>query len=136
MTAAVIADTGPLYALADTSDQYHRQAQEDLQTISEESRSVVVSYPVLCESYTLIVRRLGGSYARQWLDEIFESAVLVNPQPSDYVAAASLLNRYPDHPITLPDAVTAILGRRLHLHVWSFDRHFAIMGSKEWRKRR
>lgn len=136
MTGTVLADTGPLYALSDPSDQYHRQAHADLQTILAKNLRIAVPYPVLCESYSLVLRRLGGAYSRQWLGELTVGAVLVNPEPADYFAAASLLDRFPDQLIALTDAVTAVLSRRARIAVWSFDRHFSIMGVRPWRPAR
>ena len=136
MTGTVLTDTGPLYALADPSDQYHRQAHSNLQMILARNLRIAVPFPVLCESQNLVLRRLGGAYARQWLAELIEGAALMNPEPGDYLAAAATLDRFPDQLITLTDAVTAVLSRRLRIAVWSFDRHFAILGTKQWRPAR
>ena len=133
MTRAILADTGPLYALADPSDQFHKQAGQELADIDKRGVRVSVSYATLCEVYTLVMRRLGGSFAHQWLAEVLAGAVLLNPEPADYVLAASRLDRFRDHPITLVDAVTAVLSGRLGIPVWSYDRHFAIMRVKLWR---
>jgi predicted nucleic acid-binding protein len=132
MTGTVLADTGPLYALADPSDQYHQRAIGELDQIRDKNFRIAVHYPVLCESQTLVLRRLGGTYARQWLGELLEGAVLVNPEPADYLSAAALLDRFPDQPITLIDAVTAVLTRRFRIAAWSYDRHFTIMGIRMW----
>lgn len=133
MIRTLLADTGPLYALADPTDQFHARAATELETIDKKGFTVAISYATLCEAYTLILRRLGGDYARQWLAEIFAGAVLVNPEPSDYYWAASQIDRFPDQTITLVDAVTVALSLRLGVPVWSFDRHFALMRAKLWR---
>jgi predicted nucleic acid-binding protein len=130
---AVLADTGPLYALADPSDQYQARAGAELKAIEESGLRVAVSYATLGEAHTLILRRLGGAYARQWLTEMLDGAVLLNPEPADYSFAAGQLARFPDHPITLVDAVTAALSRRLEIPVWTFDRHFATMRAGIWK---
>jgi len=133
MTGAVLADTGPLYALADPSEQYHQQAIGELGQILTRKFRIAVHYPVLCESHTLVLRRLGGTYSRQWLGELLEGAVMLNPEPADYLLAAALLDRFPDQAITLIDGITAVLTRRLGIAVWSYDRHFTIMGIRHWR---
>jgi predicted nucleic acid-binding protein len=130
---AVLADTGPLYALTDPSDQYHARSRLELTAIEVHTFTLAVSYATLCETHTLILRRLGGPYARQWLDEMLEGALLLNPETADYSQAASQLTRFPDHPISLVDAVTATMSRRLEIPVWTFDRHFATMRTKLWR---
>ena len=91
---------------------------------------MAAGYPALCEAHTLVLRRLGGGYARKWIAEMLEGAVLLNPEPADYMIAAAQLDRFPDHPITLVDAVTAVMSGRLGMPVWSFDRHFATMRVK------
>jgi predicted nucleic acid-binding protein len=133
MKTAVLADTGPLYALADASDQFHKRAHSELREIEKRGLAIAAGYPVLCEAHTLIRRRLGGAYASQWLSEMFEGAVLLSPIPADYLLAAKQLEKFFDHPITLVDAVTAAMSRRLELSVWSFDRHFATMRSAVWK---
>lgn len=133
MNQAVLADTGPLYALTDPSDQYHARSRAELTAIEARNFTVAVGYATLCETHTLILRRLGGAYARQWLGEMMDGALLLNPEAADYSQAAAQLTRFPDHPITLVDAVTVALSRRLEVPVWTFDRHFATMRTKIWR---
>jgi predicted nucleic acid-binding protein len=132
LNQAVLADTGPLYALADPSDQYYARSRSELTAIEARDLTVAVSYATLCETHTLILRRLGRGYARQWLDEILDGALLLNPEAADYSQAAAQLTRFSDYPITLVDAVTGALSRRLEIPVWTFDRHFATMRAKLW----
>jgi predicted nucleic acid-binding protein len=124
---AVLADTGPLYALADPSDQFHARSAKELRLIEKRGLNVAVGYVTLCEAYTLVLRRLGGAYSRQWLTEILEGAALVNPDAGDYLLGAEFLGRFADQPITLVDAVTAVISGRMEIPVWTFDRHFTTM---------
>jgi predicted nucleic acid-binding protein len=133
MTGAVLADTGPLYALADPSDQFHDRAHRELQTIVTGNNTVLVVFPVLCEAHTLVLRRLGGRYAAGWLSELLSGTVQVNPETNDYLDATAGLRKYSDHPITLVDALLARLTRRLEAPVWTFDRHFATMRTRVWK---
>ena len=71
-------------------------------------------------------------HARQWLAEVVSGAVLLNPEPADYALAAAQLDRFADQPITLIDAVNAVMARRLQIAVWSFDRHFTTMRARLW----
>ena len=133
MTSAVLADTGPLYALADPSDQFHDRAHRELQTIVTGNNTVLVVFPVLCEAHTLVLRRLGGRYAAGWLSELLSGTVQVNPETNDYLDATAGLRKYSDHPITLVDALLARMTRRLEAPVWTFDRHFATMRTRVWK---
>ena len=80
MKKTILADTGPLYALTDPSDQFHTRSRSELDAI--ETRGFLVA----------------ASYARQWLVEVLEGAVLLNPEPADFRAAATQLDRFPDPP--------------------------------------
>lgn len=132
MRKPVLADTGPLYALADPSDQYHLRAQEQLERLTATGRFVTVTYLTLAESYTLILRRLGTAYARAWLQEVVDGSAMINPEPGDYIQASNLIVAYTDQPITIFDAVAAAVAERLSLAVWTYDRHFDLIGSKRW----
>ena len=133
MSGMVLADTGPLYALADPSDQFHTRAHRELENIVSRNNSVLVVFPVLCEAHTLVLRRLGGRYAAGWLSEMLSGSVPVNPDTNDYLDATVGLRKYSDHPITLVDALLARMTRRLDAPVWSFDRHFITMRSSVWK---
>lgn len=132
MRAAVLADTGPLYAAADPDDQYHARAQQEIKRLEQEGLTVVVTYSTLTECYTLVQRRLGLHAAHQWLAEILAAAALINPTPDDYVAAAARVQAYADQPLTLFDVVLAIVSERLGIPVWTYDYHFDIMQAIVW----
>ncbi len=128
----MLADTGPLYATLDPRDDKFEQAREDVSRLNSERLSVAVSFPVLCESYSLVLYRLGTHRAQAWLGEIRGQASLVNPSPQDYEAAADLVSGYPDQRLSVFDAVTAVLSERLGLPVWTYDHHFDVMQVEVW----
>jgi predicted nucleic acid-binding protein len=67
---AVLADTGPLYALFNASDQYHARAQSDLVQLELDHLEIVVPYPVYFESYSLVLYRLSFEYAQTFAREL------------------------------------------------------------------
>jgi predicted nucleic acid-binding protein len=133
MKRSVLADTGPLYAAADPDDQYHARAQRELKRLNSDKRSVVVAYPTLLESYTLVLYRLGERAASTWLDETMAGASFVNPAAEDYRAATAKVLSFKDQPITLFDATVAMLAQRTGLQVWTYDHHFDVMRVPVWR---
>jgi predicted nucleic acid-binding protein len=132
MKRAVLADTGPLYAAVDPDDAHHKRARQELQRLAHEKREVVVAYPTLLETYTLVLFRLGKSTALVWRNDM-ASAVLINPTPEDYRQAGAKIQDLLDQPITLFDATVATLAARLGLQVWTYDHHFDLMRVAVWR---
>jgi predicted nucleic acid-binding protein len=130
---AVLADTGPLYALVDPDDEHHRRAQGELERLAKRNYEVVVAFPVMLEAYKLISRNVGIAVGHGWLAEVESRTVLYNPEPEDYREASLRVRRYADQPITLEDALLAILSERLKLPVWTFDHHFDILNVNVWR---
>jgi predicted nucleic acid-binding protein len=130
---AVIADSGPLYASIDPDDQYHARAQREGQKLADDGYAVVVSYPTLFESYSLVAQRLGLGPAHTFLDELRERSGLITPTPDDYARACGLPRQFNDQRLTLFDALIAVLSRRLNLAVWTYDADFDIVGATVWR---
>ena len=132
MRRAVVADTGPLYAAADPDDMHHARSQREIQQLAREKREVIVVYPTLLETYTLVLFRLGKNAAAVWLRDM-EGARLVNPGPEDYRRSVTKISALPDQPISLFDAIVAIMAARLDLPVWTYDHHFDLMRVRVWR---
>ena len=133
MRRTVLADTGPLYAALDPSDDNHDRAQHDIQDLGSGGFGVAIAYPTLCECYSLVLYRLGTESARGWLGEVTDRASLINPTPDDFEEAAMILEGYGDQALSMFDAVTAALSRRLGLSVWSYDHHFDVLRVEVWR---
>jgi predicted nucleic acid-binding protein len=129
----VFADSGPLLAAVDGDDQYHARAQAELAHLRRDGIGVVVAGSTLLETYTLVLRRLSIVTAHRWLAEIRRDSLLVVPTEADFDDAAEWLRRYDDQPLTLFDAVLAVLSRRSGVAVWTYDHHFDLMGLSVWR---
>ncbi len=132
MTRAVLADTGPLYAIVDPEDEHHARALRELRKLARDRREAVVLYSTLLEAYSLILFRLGRDVASGWLMEM-TNAALVNPTPEDYRQAGERIRALADQSITLFDAVSAVTATRLGLAVWTYDHHFDVMRFPVWR---
>lgn len=55
----MLADTGPLYALIDPDDGHHRRAGRELAHLAEDRYELLVAFPIMVETYKLILRSLG-----------------------------------------------------------------------------
>ena len=133
MRRAVLADTGPLYAAVDPSDDSHERARKDIERLNREGFGVALTYPTLCEGYSLVVYKLGLEAALRWLEETRENASQLNPTPEDYRAAEQVVLRYRDQDLSLFEAIAAVVGERLSLAVWTYDYHFDVMRAEVWR---
>ncbi len=134
MREAVLADAGPLYAAVDPSDAQHDQARRELRDLGRAHVDVFVPFSTLLEAYSLVLRRMGGSVAHQWLNEMAYAAV-INPSAEDYRQAISRVAGFADQSITLFDATLAMLALRMQIPVWTYDRHFDGMRVPVWRGR-
>lgn len=132
MIRAVLADTGPLYAANDEGDQHHQLALRQLKELARNRREVLIPYPTLLETYSLLLFRLGRNAASGWLTEVAD-APFVNPMPEDYARASTTVRTLADQNITLIDATLGALAVRMGLDVWTYDHHFDMMRVGIWR---
>ena len=133
MRRAVLADTGPLYAAADPDDAYHQMARRQLRRLGRERRDVILAYPTLCEAYTLVLYRLGKEAASNWIKDVLSGVSLLKPSSDDYHAGVQKLSGFADQPMSLFDAIVAVLAQRLGAEVWTYDHHFDLMRVAVWR---
>jgi predicted nucleic acid-binding protein len=125
----VLADTGPLYAVVNPSDQYHARAIEELARLVEQRRTLVVIWPTVMETYSLILNRLGDRVAERWFRELIDRTPILRPEDADIADAATLLLRHSGQRLTLFDTVLGVMSRRLAVPVWTYDYHFDSIGS-------
>jgi predicted nucleic acid-binding protein len=129
---AVLADAVALYAAADESDFLHERAMQDFDKLSNDDREIIVLYPTLLETHSLVLRQMGVEAAARWIDYV-SAAALVNPMPDDYRQAIAKIRAFSDQNITLFDATLAVIALRLGLEVWTYDHHFDVMRVPVWR---
>jgi predicted nucleic acid-binding protein len=80
-----------------------------------------------------LLYRLGFKDAIGFTQSCVDSVQILNPTEEQFLLAVKKVSCYPDQKITIVDAVTAILSGKMKLPVWTYDRHFDIMGTLVWR---
>jgi predicted nucleic acid-binding protein len=130
---ALLADTGPLYAAAIASDQYHTRAQQELTRINRAALPVFVLYSTVAEAYSLVLRRVSPPTAHAWVEDLLERVNLLNPTAEDYHEAVGRVRRYKDQQLSLFDALLAVVSEQLDLAIWTFDSDFETMRVPIWR---
>lgn len=133
MRGIVLADTGPLYAARDPDDTHHNRAHDELARLRAQNLKVVVPYPILLKSYSLVMRKLGNREAHALLAEVTSTSFLTNAMEEDYQDAAVTILPYRNQDLTLFDTVLAAMSDRLEAPVWTFDHHFDVMRVSVWR---
>lgn len=128
-----MADTGPLYAAAITSDQFHDRAREELTYINKAALPVFVLYSTVAEAYSLVLRRVTPPTAHAWVEDLLDRVNLLNPTAEDYHEAVRRVQRYKDQELSLFDALLAVVSAQLNLAVWTFDSDFDTMRVPIWR---
>jgi len=108
------------------------RAREELDRLNGGGESVAIAYLTLAEAYSLVLRRMGAAYAQRWLKQVIDGSMLINPEPRDFLRAVDAILSLKGQSITIFDAVAAAVSHRLNLAVWTYDRHFDVLGSKRW----
>ena len=132
MSRTLFADSDPLYALIDRSDEHHRQARLEFETIVNDGLTLSVIVPVIQETHRLLLQRIGPHVAAPWLAEINAATFIIDTNLDDYWQACSLLARFPDQRISIGDGLLAAVSQRLQSPVWTYDHHFDILGAARW----
>jgi len=123
----VVVDSGPIIALFDADDAYHRRA---LEFVREMRARMVSTMAAVTEAMYVLENSL---QARKNLLEWIQSGALhlTEPTVGDFRRIAELIEKYSDLPMDFTDAVIVALCERMNIHhIASVDRHFAIYRHK------
>jgi uncharacterized protein len=94
---------------------------------------LVIPYPILLESYSLVMRKLGNREAPAFLAQLASMSIFTNATTEDYQDASVRILPCWDQDISLFDAVLATMSDRLEAPVWTFDHLFDVMRVDVWR---
>lgn len=126
-SAIVLADTGPLYALVDSSDAWHGRVVEWWRA---RTRSVVLPMSVVPEVSYLLQTRIGPAAEEAFVRAVADGEFVVETVESEDIArAAQLLHDYADLPLGFVDATVVAIAERLDVReILTTDRrHFGVI---------
>ena len=130
-------DTGAFLARHLSKDQYHGLASALWDSIRENNETCVTSNFVLDETFTLLGRRAGYSFAAQRAKNIYasESLEILRPSREDEMKAISFFEKYSDHRLSFTDCISfALMKSRKIKRVFTFDHHFRLAGFRTFPK--
>jgi uncharacterized protein len=125
-----LTDTGPLFALIYSSDDYHAAAVRGLEQIT---LPMLTTWPCLGEAMYFLQKHIGWPGQRDLLASIQRGDVVVLESDHHPVSAVSaLMDQYVDAPMDLADASLVAAAMDLDkLDVFTFDIHFrAYLGPR------
>ena len=126
------ADTSALLAIAHARDQYHARAVTIARRFLKDGGRFVGTPLVLGELHGLLRYRRDGASARKVIRAVMDDAAyewIDAPAELLSAAVANWIDRFPDQPFTLADAVSFETMRRERLTTaFSFDPHFRTAG--------
>ena len=126
-------DTGAWVALADRSDQYHRQAIDIYPKLLCDYDQLMTTNLVVAETYSLIRRGIGYQAAIIFLESLSASPRIVKIYSDGELEekAESILRKYQDQHFSFTDAVSfAVMNKHDILEAFCFDKHFKTAGYK------
>ena len=110
---AIIVDTGPLYALADADDQYHRAVAKFVAATRE---TLIVPSPVVPEVCYLLGEYLGADAETQFLRSLVRQELLLEHfNTKDLARAIEILEQYHDAEFGMVDATVMAMAERLRI---------------------
>jgi len=127
MMKPVIADTGPLYALADQDDRWHEQVSAYFSSLTTQ---VIVPVTVLPEVCYLIGTHLGAHAEVQFVQAVVKGEIQVEfLKKEDLARAGELAEKYLDAEIGFVDASIVAVAERLQIkEILTTDRrHFSMI---------
>jgi predicted nucleic acid-binding protein len=125
---SIFVDTSAFFALADRSDRYHRTTVTFLQS---NTRLLVTSNFIVCETLTLIRMRLGYAAAIQFGKRLRDESTtpVAFIEPTDEQEAWRIFQRYKDHRFSFVDCTSFAIMERMKLNtVLAFDEDFRKIG--------
>jgi predicted nucleic acid-binding protein len=127
---SIIVDAGPLIALFDRDDRYHRRA---IEFVRNHGAGLITNVPVLTEVAFLL--RFSADAQRDFLWWAHNTIEIDQETAKDLPRIIDLLEKYADLPADFADASLIALAERLNVsRIASVDRDFAIYRRSDRRR--
>jgi len=129
----IVADTGPLYALIDSSDAWNARVTGWWESAA---RDVVVPVTVLPEVAYLLARRIGPAAEEAFIRSVAQGEFVLEPVELDDIArAADLMRDYADVSLGFVDATVVAVAERLGARelLTTDRRHFTVVRPRHLR---
>lgn len=123
----LLADTGPLVAVANSRDQHHQACRELLET---HPGPILVPAPVIVEVCQLLQSRQGTQAEAAFLASLGAGELdVITLSPADYTRASQLVTQYADLPLGAVDACVIAVAETLGAaDIATLDhRHFTVV---------
>ncbi|KOR32093.1 hypothetical protein TI05_09445 [Achromatium sp. WMS3] len=123
MIQSIFVDTGAWYAVMVRKDRDHKAAKGFIQN---NIQPLITSDYIMDETVTLLLSRVGYSYAIQFLDmlQISQKVQLVYLTPTQIAATATLFRERADKEWSFTDCSSFILMQEYRIQVaFAFDEH-------------
>jgi predicted nucleic acid-binding protein len=120
----MLCDTGPMVAMVDRDDPYHKQCLDVLSEIPPDG--FVATWPCVAEAMYLLGTRMGFRGQDQLWNLVDDQVISVDlPEEREWLQMRELMQRYQDTPMDLADASIVTAAERLDLRrVFTLDKHF------------
>ena len=128
----VLVDTSALFALMNPDDEHHSSAVKIHNRLISSNSALILPNFILSETHTILNKRLGPKVARDFLNAALQDFEIERVTLEDeWSAHAMLQNTSRSKNLSYFDAAAVAMAQRLGIHnVFSFDRHFFLMGLK------
>ena len=129
---SVLLDTSGLFALFDPKDLHHSQAVKISSALIQRQACMILPNFILAESHAMINKRLGPHVAREFLNASLQECQIERVTVEDESTAYAMLQTVSrKRDLSYFDAVTIAVAKRMAIdEIFSFDRHFSLMGLK------
>jgi predicted nucleic acid-binding protein len=127
----IFVDTGAFVGRYIAKDEHHRVSIGSWSVLEKSKERLFTSNFVLDETFTLLGRRAGYSFAAARARAILSSSTIMILRPTKYdeLEALKLFEKYADQSVSYTDCISFILMRSNKLErVFTFDSHFGMAG--------